>query len=99
MADRAAWAAFDPAAGPPNDADEAAQMEAYSRGYTAGVEAVKNAVLDIDAHATPLGEDDDGFVTGGYVISVGSLHRALGVIGHTAPLCKECPHPHEAHRG
>ena len=26
---------------------------------------------------TPFGTDDDGFVSGGYLISVGSLHRAL----------------------
>jgi hypothetical protein len=43
-----------------------------------------NAILDIDAHSTPLGADEDGFVTTGYLVSVGSLHRALGLIGHTA---------------
>lgn len=52
------------------------------------------AVLDIDAHATPLGEDGDGFVAVGYAISVGSLHRALGIIGHSAARCsseRPCP--------
>lgn len=48
------------------------------------------AILDIDAHATGLAEDDEGFVTGGYVISVGCLHRALGLVGHTAPKCRLC---------
>ena len=50
-------------------------------------EALKAAVLDIDAHATPLGEDEDGFITGGYIVSVGALHRALGVVGHAARKC------------
>lgn len=45
-------------------------------------------ILDIDAHATPVGEDEDGFVTGGYLISVGALHRALGKVGHSAPSCE-----------
>lgn len=65
-------------------------QQAEAEGYRRGVEAVKHAVLDIDAHATPMGEDDDGFVTSGYFISIGSLHRALGVVGHTAPKCRDC---------
>lgn len=53
-------------------------------------------ILDIDAHATPFGEDEHGFVTGGYLISVGSLHRALGFVGHTAPKCRVCgPETHD----
>lgn len=48
------------------------------------VAKLKAAILDIDAHATPLGEDEDGFATTGYLISVGSLHRALGLVGHGA---------------
>lgn len=51
---------------------------------------LKAAILDIDAHATPLGEDEDGFVTGGYLISVGCLHRALGLVGHASPPCRDC---------
>lgn len=58
-------------------------------------ERLKAAILDIDAHATPMGEDDDGFVTGGYLISVGSLHRALALTG-TAPRCTDCE-GHDAH--
>lgn len=54
------------------------------------VERLKAAILDIDAHATPLGEDDDGFITGGYTITVGSLHRALGVVGHGSVPCRVC---------
>jgi hypothetical protein len=49
------------------------------------------AILDIDAHAAPLGEDADGFVTGGYIVSVGSLHRALGVVGHSSAKCVDVP--------
>ena len=45
---------------------------------------LRAAILDIDAHATPMGSTDDGIVSGGYIISVGSLHRALGVVGHSA---------------
>ena len=57
---------------------------------------LKAAILDIDAHATPLGTDEDGFVAGGYIISVGSLHRALGLVGHTAPPCPRCkPESHD----
>lgn len=45
-------------------------------------------ILDIDAHATPFGDipDDPGWV-GTYLVTAGSLHRALGKIGHTAPSC------------
>ena len=58
--------------------------------YTALADELRNAILDIDAHATPFGTDDDGFVSGGYLISVGSLHRALGVVGHSAAKCGGC---------
>ena len=44
------------------------------------IERLRGHILDIDAHATPLGSDDDGFVATGYAISVGCLHRALGAI-------------------
>ena len=58
------------------------------------ITALKDAILDIDAHATPMGEDADGCATGGYVVSVGSLHRALGKVGHTTRKCSPdalCP--------
>ena len=51
---------------------------------------LRAAILDIDAHARPL-DDDDGFVAGGYLVSIGALHRALALTG-TAPPCPECPH-------
>jgi hypothetical protein len=51
-------------------------------------DAAYAVILDIDAHATPFGEDEDGHVTGGYLISVGCLHRALGKVGHSAPKCQ-----------
>lgn len=76
--------------------DEQALAAAEAEGYRRGVEAVKHAILDIDAHATGLGEDGDGFVAGGYLISIGSLHRALGVVGHTSRKCRECePDSHD----
>ena len=56
----------------------------------------KAAILDIDAHATPLGEDDEGFVAIGYAISVGSLHRALGLVGHSSARCANLPCPRAA---
>ena len=58
--------------------------------------ALTDAILDIDAHATGMGEDADGFVTGGYIVTVGALHRALGVVGHTAVKCRYCdPSQHD----
>ena len=58
-------------------------------------ERLRDAILDIDAHAAPLGEDDDGFVAGGYVVSVGSLHRALALTGAGAE-CADLPCPRAA---
>lgn len=61
--------------------------------YVARLEA---AILDVDAHATPYGTDADGFVDGGYIVSVGAIHRALGVVGHTSPKCRLCdPKAHD----
>ena len=61
---------------PDDDHDAEAEMAAL----VARIEALTAAILDIDAHATPLGEDDDGFVAVGYAVSVGALHRALGLV-------------------
>lgn len=47
-------------------------------------ERLKAAILDIDAHAVALGEDKDGWTSIGYFVSIGALHRALGVAGHPA---------------
>lgn len=49
------------------------------------IKRLEEAILDIDAHAAPIGEDEDGFVSVGYTVSVGAIHRALGVVGRTAP--------------
>ena len=50
----------------------------------------KAAILDIDAHATPIGlanpNDPDGNPHH-YAVTVGALHRALGKVGHTAAPC------------
>lgn len=51
---------------------------------------LRTAILDIDAHATPIGQADPQDPDGNphhYVVTVGALHRALGKVGHTAPLC------------
>lgn len=72
-----------------------AQTERSLAAVNAEALHLREAILDIDAHATPLGEDEDGFVTGGYLISVGCLHRALAATG-TAPPCKVCgPESHD----
>ena len=50
----------------------------------------RTAILDIDAHATPIGQADPNDPDGNphhYAVTVGALHRALGKIGHTAPIC------------
>lgn len=51
----------------------------------------KAAIRDIDAHATPMGllnaDDPDGSPHH-YAVTVGALHRALGV-GGTAPKCSQ----------
>jgi hypothetical protein len=73
------------------------------RSDTAEVESLRSeckrlrdAILDIDAHATGMGEDKDGIVTGGYIVTIGALHRALGVVGHTAVKCRYCdPQAHD----
>ncbi len=51
---------------------------------------LRQAVLDIDAHATPVGQADPDDPDAGphhYIVTVGALHRALGKVGHTAPAC------------
>jgi hypothetical protein len=53
------------------------------------VKALELAILDIDAHAHAMGSDEDGFNSGGYIISIGSLHRALGLLGRTAAKPRE----------
>lgn len=70
------------------DVEEIVKLHAENRRLRA-------AITDIDAHATALGEDEDGFVTGGYTISVGSLHRALALTS-TAVRCRLCsPESHD----
>ncbi|MEW2300249.1 hypothetical protein AB0958_09740 [Streptomyces sp. NPDC006655] len=51
---------------------------------------LKAAILDIDAHATPMGLADPNDPEGNphhYAVTVGALHRALGKVGHTAAPC------------
>ncbi|MGW1744532.1 hypothetical protein ACWCRD_02720 [Streptomyces sp. NPDC002092] len=48
------------------------------------------AILDIDAHATPIGlanQDDPDGNPHHYAVTVGALHRALGKVGNTAASC------------
>ena len=63
----------------------------YARAERAETQAreYRQRILDIDAHATAYGVregDFDGSPTA-YLITVGSLRRALGTVGHTAPPC------------
>lgn len=48
----------------------------------------KDHILDIVAHATAFGDlpDEPGF-TGTYLVTAGSIHRAIGAVGHTSPSC------------
>lgn len=41
---------------------------------------LRAVVKDITAHATPIAEDDDGFVAVGYTITIGAVHRALAAL-------------------
>ncbi len=70
---------------------EADRDAAIDRGdlLQAQVWDYRQRLLDIDAHATPYGvraDDPDGNPTA-YLVTVGSLHPALGTVGHTAPKC------------
>lgn len=44
------------------------------------IDKLETALRDIIDHATPLGSDSDEFVSTGYVVSVGCIHRAMGLI-------------------
>jgi predicted RNase H-like nuclease (RuvC/YqgF family) len=63
------------------------------QGVARRVRDLEAAIRDIDAHATPLGGEE--FVDGGYLISIGCLHRALALLGqiptvhHTAHIPNE----------
>lgn len=41
---------------------------------------LRAVVQDITAHASPIAEDDDGFVAVGYTVTIGAIHRALAVL-------------------
>ncbi|WP_405019577.1 hypothetical protein OHV05_24575 [Kitasatospora sp. NBC_00070] len=49
----------------------------------------RQRILDIDAHATPydVREEDPEGSPRAYLITVGSLHRALGTVGQSAAKC------------
>ena len=61
---------------------------------------LREAILDIAAHATAINDshESDEWIDGFYVVTIGSIHRALGVIGHSsvrasnAPLAISCQH-------
>lgn len=44
------------------------------------VDRLRAVVEDITAHATPIAEDDDGFVAVGYTVTIGAIHRALAAL-------------------
>ena len=69
----------------PEDAEEAV---AYWRGRWADkaselVDAV-GVIHDLAQHATPIGNDEDGFVSVGYTVTVGAVHRAYAWLQGTA---------------
>lgn len=66
----------------PDDSTETARLRAENK-------RLRDAILDIDAHAVSIGSDPDGFNSGGYIVSLGALHRALGVIGHSGVTPRE----------
>jgi len=57
-------------------------------------DALAAAIKDIDDHATPLGEDEDGFVATGYLVSVGSMHRAINALHKVPDSLATRPEPH-----
>lgn len=69
---------------------EVQELRASLASIHADIAAAHAAILDIDAHATPLGYDSDGFVAVGYVVSVGAIHRALALTGASAE-CRDVP--------
>jgi hypothetical protein len=71
------------------DLDEFGEAQKAWLRFRRERDTLKGAILDIDAHATPYGDipDEPGYV-GTYLVTAGSLHRALGKIGHTAPKCQ-----------
>jgi len=66
-----------------------AELERELLASRGRIHDLKAAIRSIEAHATPLGADADGFVATGYLVSVGSLHRALGIVNGSAPAGKE----------
>lgn len=78
-----------------DDVPSAMQDDLHDR-----LDELREAILDIDAHATPFGDipDEPGWV-GRYLVTAGALHRALGKIGRAAPSCQaeaECARLREA---
>jgi hypothetical protein len=65
--------------------EDAEQAVTYWRGRWA--ETASNLtdavgiIQDITGHATPIAQDADGFVSAGYTVTVGAIHRALAWIG------------------
>lgn len=49
------------------------------------VAELTEAILNIDANACALGTTEDGFVAVGYFVPIAPIHKALGVVGHSAP--------------
>jgi hypothetical protein len=50
------------------------------RDAVAERDRLRAVVEDIIKHATPIAEDDDGFVAVGYTVTVGAVHRAIAAI-------------------
>ena len=39
-----------------------------------------SVIRDIIYHASPIAEDDDGFVAVGYTVTIGAIHRAIAAL-------------------
>lgn len=74
------------------DAPGATARQAEVDELRARVARLENAILDIDARAAPIGLLDENDPEGSpahYFVTTGSLHRALGVVGHCAAKADE----------
>jgi hypothetical protein len=65
------------------------------------VQELEAVILDIDSHATAVNASDADaeWAETCYLVTIGSLHRALGVIGHSAVKSSAAPVIHPCSHG